>query len=71
MLPKEFARTVVGKDYLKIKKSGSDAPPVNCFLDFINVLKSIKATGEYPSTWIDNEIEAIKIILTIETRHMA
>lgn len=71
MQPKEFARTVVGNDYLKIKKRGSDTPPINCFLDFINVLKSLRTSGEYPETWIDNEIEAIKIILKIETRHMA
>lgn len=71
MQPKEFARTVVGNDYLKTKKSGNETPHFNCFLDFMNVLKAMKSTGEYPSTWIDTEIEAIKIILAIETRHMA
>ncbi|MEO6915455.1 MAG: hypothetical protein ABI151_07155 [Chitinophagaceae bacterium] len=71
MLPKDFARTVVGKDYLKIKSHGREAPPVNCFLDFINILKGLKAKEEYPGNWIDNEIAAIKIILTIETRHLA
>lgn len=71
MLPKEFARTVVGKDYLKIKSHGLETPPVNCFLDFINILKHMRSKGDYPSAWIDNEIAAIKIILTIETRNMA
>lgn len=71
MLPKDFARTVVGKDYLRIKSHRQEPPPVNCFLDFMNVLKGLKGKGEYPSDWIDNEIMAIKIILTIETRHLA
>ena len=71
MQPKEFARTVVGKDYLKIKSIGQEAPTVNCFLDFMNVLKNLRVEGSYPADWIDREINAIKIILTIETRKMA
>lgn len=71
MLPKDFARTVVGNDYLKIKKQKQEPPHVNCFLDFMNVLKSLKGSSDFPSEWIDNEISAIKIILTIETRHLA
>lgn len=64
----DLTRTVIGTDYLQTKAKGKKQPPIDCYLDFINKLKELKRRGEYPAHWYDKEIEAIKVILTIETR---
>ena len=67
MQPQDFSRTVIGREYLRNAADGRQPLPINCFLDFINRLKELRQAGEHPSHWYDREIEAIKIILTIET----
>ncbi len=67
----EFNNTVIGADYLKYKAHGKPLPPIDCFLDFMNKLKELKQTEEYPGEWYDKEVEATKFILKLLTERHA
>ena len=67
MHPQEFNRTVIGTDYLRYKADGAKTPSIDCFLDFMIVLKELKQNCEFPPHWYDKEIEAVIEILKMET----
>jgi hypothetical protein len=65
-----FIQTTIGADYLKHQAAGEPQPSIDCFLDFFNEMKGLRATT-MDVFWIqkyDAEIDAIKEILKRETK---